>query len=202
MALLHPSGLQSSQFIRAGAHGPMSKPTFHYRGRFLGIAEREGWEFATRTNVSDVAVLVPVTDDEEIILVEQFRVPVNRRVIELPAGLVGDHDDPDEPMETAARRELLEETGYVAKRITELLACPSTAGMSDEIITFLLAEGLERVGPGGGDDSEDIRVHVVPLDDACTWLSARRGEGFYLDPKVYSGIFWLERRRRGEAPCP
>ena len=79
-----------------------SEMIFHFRGRYLGIAERDGWEFASRTNVSNVAVLVPVTDEGAIILVEQFRVPVGCRVIELPAGLVGDHDDPDEPVFEAA----------------------------------------------------------------------------------------------------
>jgi ADP-ribose pyrophosphatase len=180
----------------------MSDATFHYRGKYLGIAERNGWEYASRTNVSQVAVLVAVTDERELVLVEQYRIPVSRRVIELPAGLVGDHEDPDESVVVAARRELLEETGYTAARVTELFACPSTAGMSDEIITFLLAEGLEKAGPGGGDDSEDITVHVVPLADACDWLAGRRREGLYLDPKVYSGILWLERQARGEEPCP
>lgn len=202
MALPGQSGLQSAQFTRAATGQQMSKLDIHYRGRYLGIAERDGWEFATRTNVSNVAVLVPVTEAGEIVLVEQFRVPVGRRVIELPAGLVGDHDDPDEPVETAAHRELLEETGYTAARMTELLACPSTAGMSDEIITFLLAEGLAKVGEGGGDDSEDIVVHTVPLTTVCDWLSEQRKAGLYLDPKVYAAIFWLDRQARGESPCP
>jgi ADP-ribose pyrophosphatase len=180
----------------------MSKLTFHYRGNYLGISERDGWEFASRTNVNDVAVLVPVTDEDEIILVEQYRIPVQRRVIELPAGLVGDQDDPNEPMVEAAQRELLEETGYSAQRLTELLACPSTAGMSDEVITFLLAEGLEKVGPGGGDDSEDIVVHKVPLAETCDWLARRRESGLYLDPKIYAALFWLERRAAGKHPCP
>ena len=176
--------------------------TFHFRGEYLGIAERDGWEFASRTNASNVAVLVPVTDDGDIVLVEQFRIPVGRRVIELPAGLVGDQDDPDEPIIEAAHRELLEETGYTAERLTELLACPSTAGMSDEIITFLLAEGLQKIGPGGGDASEDIVVHTVPLGEACEWLREKRKTGLYLDPKVYAALLWLDRRSRGETPCP
>lgn len=180
----------------------MRHDTFHFRGRYLGIAEREGWEFATRTNASNVAVLVPITPEGEVILVEQYRLPVKARVIELPAGLVGDQDDPDEPVAEAAHRELVEETGYAAERLTRLLECPSSAGMSDEIITFFLAEGLRKVGPGGGDASEDIVVHKVHLSDTCAWLGARRAEGCMLDPKVYAALLWLERRERGMPPCP
>lgn len=196
------SGLQSAQFSRVDPNRHMEKFQFHFRGRYLGIAEREGWEFASRTNASNVAVLVPVTDEREIILVEQYRLPVQRRVIELPAGLVGDHEDPNEPVLAAAQRELLEETGFTAERMRELLVCPSTAGMSDEIITFMLAEGLVQSGPGGGDESEDITVHRVPLADACEWLGARGEQGLYIDPKIYAALLWLERLDRGEIPCP
>jgi ADP-ribose pyrophosphatase len=180
----------------------MISDRFRFRGRFLGIVEREGWEFATRTNASDVAVMVPVTDQGDVVLIEQYRIPVNARVIELPAGLVGDQDDPDEPVLEAAHRELVEETGYAASRLSLLLQCPSSSGMSDEIVTFFLAEGLHKVGPGGGDESEEILVHEVPLTRACEWLGARHAEGYMLDPKVYAALLWLERRARGEAPCP
>lgn len=197
-----PTAIQSAEFIRAKAIWQMDLPRYHFRGRYLGIAERAGWEFATRTNVCGVAVLIPVTADGEIVLVEQYRPPVQRRVIELPAGLIGDQGDPDEPVEDGAQRELIEETGYRAGRLTRLLDCPSTSGMSDEIITFFLAEELTEAGPGGGDESEDITVHQVPLASAPTWLGQRREEGLYLDPKVFTALFWLDRLKRGEAPCP
>lgn len=180
----------------------MDERSFRYTGRYLGIAEREGWEFASRTNASAVAVLVAVTDAQEIVLVEQYRLPVRSSVIELPAGLVGDQGDPDECIVSAARRELLEETGFEAQRLTPLLECPSSAGMSDEIITFFLAEGLRRTGPGGGDASEDIVVHVVPLAETASWMGERRRQGAMLDPKVYTALHWLDRRSRGLVPCP
>jgi ADP-ribose pyrophosphatase len=180
----------------------MSDTKYHFRGRYLGIAERHGWEYTTRTNASGVAVLVAVTERGEIVLIEQFRVPVNARVVELPAGLVGDDGSPDESIEEAAARELTEETGYAAARLTRLLECPSTSGLSDEIITFYLAEGLRRIGPGGGDDSEDIEVHLVPLPEAAEWLSQRAAEGALLDPKIYTALFWLERKTRGLKPVP
>lgn len=166
----------------------------HYSGRYLGLKERANWEFAYRTNASGVVVLVPVTKAHELVLVEQYRIPVNNRVIELPAGLVGDTDDSNEAFETAARRELLEETGYCAAKLEELLTCPSTPGMADEMITIYFASGLERVGPGGGDGNEDITVHHVPITTAPQWLDARRAEGIMLDPKIYAGLFWAQRQ--------
>lgn len=168
--------------------------TIHYQGRFLGLKERDHWEYAYRTNASGVVVLVPVTDSGELILVEQFRTPVNSRVIELPAGLAGDTGNQDEHLSTAAQRELIEETGYRAGFLDELLSCPSTPGMSDEIITIFFAGALERVGPGGGDGDENITVHRVALNDATKWLEARIAEGIMVDPKIYAGLFWAGLR--------
>ncbi|MEJ2533996.1 MAG: NUDIX hydrolase [Gammaproteobacteria bacterium] len=176
----------------------MSRPLERYLGTYLGLVERDGWEYATRTNARAVAVLVPVTREGRIVLVEQYRVPVQARVLELPAGLVGDNEDADEPIAVAAQRELLEETGYRAGRLRRLLHCPSTAGLSDEMITFFLAEDLRREGPGGGDASEDIEVHEVPLEAVDDWLGDRLEAGVLIDPKVYSALYWLDDRRRLE----
>ncbi len=164
----------------------------HYSGRYLGLLERDGWEYAYRTNASGVVVIVPVTDKGELVLVEQYRIPVNGRVLELPAGLVGDHGDRGENFKTAAHRELIEETGYQAAVLKELLTSPSTPGMADEMITIYFASGLKRIGPGGGDGSEDIIVHHVPLDRAVDWLESRIEEGIMLDPKIYAGLFWAQ----------
>ena len=166
----------------------------HYSGRFLGLKERDRWEYAFRTNASGVVVLVPVTDAGELVLVEQYRIPVNSRVMELPAGLVGDSGNAEETFKTAAQRELIEETGYSATRLEELLTSPSTPGMADEMITIFFASGLERVGPGGGDGNEDITVHHVPIESAVEWLQARQAEGILLDPKIYAGLFWAGLR--------
>ena len=183
-----------AKFIRATGDPVTKKQTIHFRGRFLGLTELNGWEYAFRTNASGVVVLVPVTDARELVLVEQYRTPVQSRVMELPAGLVGDHGDFEEDFKTAAQRELLEETGFSATSLDELLTSPSTPGMSDEIITIYYASGLERVGPGGGDANEDITVHLVPLDNAPQWLEAKRAEGIMLDPKIFAGLFWATSR--------
>jgi ADP-ribose pyrophosphatase len=187
-------GIQSAQFIRAVGESVSKNVTIHYRGRFLGMQERDRWEYVYRTNASGVAVLVPVTDAGELVLVEQYRIPVESRVIELPAGLAGDTSDHDEDLKTAAMRELIEETGYRAGVLEELLTCPSTPGMSDEIVTIFYASDLERVGPGGGDGDENITVHHVPLDSATRWLEARMTEGIMVDPKIYAGLFWAGMR--------
>jgi len=189
-----PLRIQSAQFIRAVGYSVANTVKIHHSGRFLGLKERDQWEYAFRTNASGVVVLVPVTEAGEMVLVEQYRIPVQSRVLELPAGLVGDNGDLEEDFETAARRELIEETGYHAASLQELLTSPSTPGMADEIITIYFASGLERVGPGGGDGNEDITVHHVPLESAIEWLDARRTEGIMLDPKIYAGLFWAMTR--------
>ncbi len=171
-----------------------NKEKIHYSGRFLGLKERDSWEYAFRTNASGVVVLVPVTDADELVLVEQYRIPVQSLVMELPAGLVGDTGDAEEDFRTAAHRELIEETGYSAASLEELLTSPSTPGMADEIITIYYASGLERVGPGGGDGDEDITVHHVPLEGASEWLEACTAKGIMLDPKIYAGLFWAGMR--------
>jgi len=186
--------LQSPQFNRARGKTVAENVTIHYRGRFLGMQERDRWEYAFRTNARGVVVLVPVTDTRELVLVEQYRIPVRSRVIELPAGLVGDAGDADEDLQTAAQRELIEETGYRAGYFEELLTCPSTPGMSDEVVSIFYASDLEQVGPGGGDGTETITVHRMPLTGATEWLEERMAEGIMVDPKIYAGLFWAGSR--------
>lgn len=166
----------------------------HFTGRFLGMRERDGWEYTIRTNASGVVGMVAVTDEQELVLVEQYRTPVDGRVLELPAGLVGDTGDRDESFVLAAERELLEETGYRASSMEEILTCPSSSGMTDEMITIFYASGLQRIGPGGGDGNEDITVHVVKLSEAVDWLEKRKQEGFMIDAKIFAGLFWASLR--------
>lgn len=171
----------------------MSEVITHYQGRYLNLLERDGWEFASRANASGVVVIVAITPAQEIVLVEQFRKPVDRRVIELPAGLIGDHSDAEESVITAGKRELEEETGFTASHWEVLLACPSSAGMSDETITFVLARDLVQTGPGGGDASEDITVHVTALSEVDRWLRRQIEQGTALDPKIYTALYWLKQ---------
>lgn len=173
----------------------MSEDFIHYAGRYLNLIERDHWEFVTRPNAHAVVVITAVTPENEIVLVEQFRKPVDARIIELPAGLVGDQGNPDEPVLEAAGRELIEETGFEASTLELLMECPTSAGMTDEIISFVLARSLRRVGPGGGDESEDIETHLVPLAEADNWLDDKHRAGIPLDPKIFTALYWLQKRK-------
>ncbi|MBL37015.1 MAG: DNA mismatch repair protein MutT [Xanthomonadales bacterium] len=166
------------------------KTKTHYKGRYLSLVERDDWEFATRTNPV-VAVLVAWLPDHRLVLVEQYRKPIERMTIELPAGLVGEQrDQADESVLAAAHRELVEETGYSAGKITEIMRCPTSAGMTDEIAVFLAAGELERTGPGGGDDSEDITVHTIEHARIDAWLRDQYRQGKAIDPKIYTALYW------------
>ena len=136
---------------------------------------------------SGVVCVIAVTDEGRLLLVEQFRPPVDTTVIELPAGLAGDLDeDPEESLQTAARRELLEETGYEASTWTHLCDVTSSSGLTDEVVSIFRAENLHRAGPGGGDDSEAITVHEVETDRLLEWLTHAVARGARVDSRVYA----------------
>jgi ADP-ribose pyrophosphatase len=159
-------------------------------GKYLRFLRDGSWEYVMRPHSTGVVVVVAVTPARELILVEQHRVAVHASVIELPAGLVGDTSALlGEPLETAARRELIEETGYEAERMVELAAGPIAVGASSEIVTFFHAQGLRRIGAGGGDDTEEITVHPVPLGDLRAWLAEKRRAGYLVDPKIFAGLY-------------
>ncbi len=160
-----------------------------WQGRFLQAVLRGNYECIERRNIKGIVGIVAVTDDGRLILVEQFRPPVQARVIELPAGLAGDTAAAkDESLESAAHRELLEETGYQAARVTPVALGAASAGLSDEMITLMLASGLTKVGEGGGDEHEDITVHAVSLTGLIDWLRTRQAQGAVIDLKVYSAL--------------
>ena len=167
-------------------------------GEYLRLIRRDGWEYAERSNARCAVISVAVTPEDRLLLVEQFRVPINAPAIEMPAGLVGDIHS-DEPIEDAAIRELEEETGWRAERVELLMQGPTSAGMSNEIIAFARASGLSRVGPGGGDDSEDIIVHEVPRTEAAAWLFQKEKEGYAIDPKLYAGLYFVDRNPDGSS---
>jgi len=160
------------------------------KGRYLTFIDDAGWEYVTRPGVTGIVVIVAVTADERLVLVEQYRPAVKQRVIELPAGLVGDIvGQQGESMGTAAARELEEETGYRAAEMVPLFDGPIAVGVSDETVSFFHARGLTRVGPGGGDDTEDITVHEVALADLRAFLAAQQAKGLGVDPKLFAGLF-------------
>ena len=131
-----------------------------------------------------------------LLFVEQFRIPMGCNTIEMPAGLDGDLDASD-TLELAAKRELLEETGWQANAVQVLMIGPTSAGLSNEMIAFVRATGLTRIHAGGGDDTENITVHEVPVAEAATWLTQKMAEGYSMDPKLWAGLWLLDRNPDG-----
>lgn len=168
------------------------RPQVLAAGRYLQLVRRGRWEYAQRCGCHGAVVIVAVTADRELVLTEQFRIPLDRAVIELPAGLVGDEDAGDDTL-SAARRELLEETGYAAASLEHLTFGPTSAGLSDEVVTLVRARGLRRVAAGGGVGEEQIVVHRVPLDDVPGWVERQTARGALVDPKVFAGLFFALR---------
>jgi len=163
------------------------------RGRYLELVDETGWEYVQRHGSSGVVVIVATTDDGGLVLVEQPRVPIHKSAIELPAGLVGDHAAvAGEALERAAERELEEETGFRATRWRRLVEGPVSVGLTPEVVTFFRAAGLSRVGPGGGDNTEDITVHVVPVGEVPAFLAAKAAAGLAIDPKVFAGLYFID----------
>ena len=165
-------------------------------GKFLALVKEGRWEYVDRIGSTGAAIIVAVTDEQKLLLVEQHRIPVHARTIELPAGIVG--DEPGSTSETlaeAAKRELLEETGYTAERIEVLTTGPASSGLTSEVVTLLLASGLSHVNAGGGVAHEDITVHEVPLTEVHEWLANQSNEGLLIEPKVYAGLYFIGRRR-------
>ena len=156
-----------------------------WQGRFIAAKTKGKWEFVSRTRGIRAAVILAVDSEDHVILVEQFRVPLGKPCIELPAGLVGDEAGLEgEDATTAANRELEEETGYRAARMEVVGEFYSSPGMVSESFTLLRAHDLSRVGPGGGTDGEDITVHRVPLAGIAGFIETARKRGLGIDVRV------------------
>jgi len=168
-----------------------------YEGKYLRMVVRGHWEYVERTHADGMAVIIiAVTPADDVLFVEQYRVPLQRRTIEMPAGLVGD-DVAGDTLEDAAHRELIEETGWQAGRVQVLMTGPTSSGMSSERIAFVRATQLAKVGAGGGVAGEDITVHAVPRAQAPAWLVAKAREGFEVDLKLWAGLWMIDRNPDG-----
>lgn len=169
-------------------------------GRWLSLRKRGRWEYAERNNPGGAVIILALTPDDCVLFVEQYRVSILKNTIEMPAGLVGDlADQSDESALLAAQRELEEETGYRCGRVEFIHEGPSSSGMSTEMIAFVRAWDLVKVGTGGGDETENIVVHEVPRRGAGRWLFERAVEGYSIDPKLFAGLWFIEHAAAAKA---
>ena len=159
--------------------GPVEIP---WQGKYIAIKKQGTWEYVSRVRGISAAVILAI-DEGQVILVEQYRVPIGGMCLELPAGLIGDEQEGEE-IETAAIRELEEETGYRAERMVPLGKFHASPGMSSEGFTLVRAEGLTKVGEGGGVENEEIIVHRVPMAEVEDFVERKRSEGAAIDVKL------------------
>jgi ADP-ribose pyrophosphatase len=157
-------------------------------GKFLRLVREGRWEFAERTNALGAVAVIAVTNDRRLVLTEQYRPPVHRRVIDLPAGLSGDVAGESEAV--SALRELEEETGYTARRLRPVDRCPSSPGLSSEVISYFYTRQAKKIGDGGGVEHEEIAVHTPSLRTIKAWLARQVKSGKLIDSKVYVGLYF------------
>jgi 8-oxo-dGTP pyrophosphatase MutT (NUDIX family) len=178
MAVIQKKILWEGKFLRSVLIN------YNVRCNSSNNVEARDWEAFERVNCDGVIGIVPFTDNDEVILIRQFRPPINGFVIELPAGLV----DPGESFEQAVRRELIEETGYEAGDVQFLAEGPMSSGASSEILSVYVATGLRHVGIGQRDETENIEVLPVQLSNVSARLEELRQSGDHIDLKIYGMI--------------
>ena len=172
-----------------------SKSSIVYAGKHLQVCKCGTWEFARRPNVSGIVGIVAVTDKDELVLIRQYRPPLNCDVIEIPAGLAGDiAESEDESLLLAAKRELLEETGFRAGKMKLLTFGTSSAGLTNEVVHLFLATDLKRIADSQGDATEHITTHLVPLAKVENWIKRQQNSGAQIDLKVYSALHFARAR--------
>lgn len=166
----------------------------HYRGQYLAMLEHDTKEYFHNIRAQGIVLIIPLTPAHEVIFIEQYRIVLDSKVIEYPAGMAGDEIEfRDESFVTAAERELLEEAGYECDNMRFLFAAPTSPGATTEIVNFYLALDCRKTAEGGGDASEDIAVHKIPLTGAHNWLEKKAASGILIDPRIYTGLYFIQQ---------
>ncbi len=160
-----------------------------WEGRFITAKTRGRWEYVGRSRGIRAAAIIALDKDADgarhVILVSQYRVPLGRFCLEIPAGLVGDDEgSEDELAIDAAARELEEETGYQAGTMEVLGEFYSSPGMVSECFTLLRATELSKVSKGGGTESENINIHRVKLSELSNFVAEWRKQGHAVDVRI------------------
>jgi len=160
-----------------------------HRGNFISVFNIDGWEVVERnTNDGNVASVLAVSESNELILVEQYRIPVGKSVIECPAGLIGDHNEKELPIQCAIK-ELLEETGYISNNWELIYTSPKSPGIINEIVYKYIARECVKIEKGGGVDNEKIIVHTVNMDNLYVWFEEQQKQGKLIDAGIYAGLY-------------
>lgn len=165
------------------------QPELLYHGRFLNLFQRGKWEYVESSVAHGVVGIVAETAKGEIILIEQVRQPVGSLVIELPAGLAGD-EGVEESLDTTAKRELEEETGYGGGDWKLLVKGATSPGLTSECVHLFQATNVEKIGAGEGVGGEKITTLLIPKSEVRAWLAQRAEAGALVDFRVYAGL-WL-----------
>lgn len=163
-----------------------------YQGKFLNMVREGRWEYCERVNQTSAVMVFACTPEGKVLLVEEFRPPIGKQSLCFPAGLSGDEGPESDAV--AARRELLEETGYEAVGMRYLFTGPSSPGLTSETLSFYLATDLKKVAAGGGVDNENIIIHEAPLATIDAWLAEQTAAGKSIDPRIYTGLYFLKNQ--------
>ncbi len=170
-----------------------------YKGRFIKVVDyyflttngKKGvWEVVEKKSYKRIVVIFALTKKKEVILEKIYRIPLKSFVIELPAGL---SDKKRETEKQAAKRELLEETGYLAKKLIPVFEFPLESGTTTNKEILFFAPDVEYVGKKGGDDTEEIEVLKIPLKKVIKFLS-RSNKDYLVDIKVFGALSILKER--------
>lgn len=164
--------------------------TVEWSGRYLEAIDDHGWEYVRRVGGMSAAVILAITDEGEVVLVEQHRPPLGASAVELPAGLIGDNDGAGETPRATAERELLEETGFTARAWRDIGEFATSPGMSAEMFHLFMATGLTCVQAGGGTAREKIVVHLVKLAEVFAFAAAKRAQGCAIDCRLIAFLPW------------
>jgi ADP-ribose pyrophosphatase len=162
-----------------------------FEGDHLLVLQADDWQYVERKKGKSAVAVLAMTEGGEVILTEQFRKPLGKRVIDYPAGLVGDEGTND-PAATA-KKELEEETGYTCDSVERLATGPSSPGITSEVVSFYRARGVRKEGDGGGVEGENITVHLVARAGLEKWLHDRESAGLLIDLKLWGGLYFLGR---------